>query len=199
MKTIHILSIFLIIGLTANSAQAMDVFGNDSFYIKVTHSKDGMFSKFELCPLKPKPGAENSGCDALGWKGEDGLARFYPVIQLKDQRSTEQWQVVGSWVGDIGGAALLVYGGVVIGVASSVVGSADWAVIAAGLVFGGPTTIAITGNFWDPMNPIEQQRQARMLYDDVITDKKVVLDSDVADYAYSLDTVLKKLDPVKTK
>jgi len=190
MKT-HKISLLLLSALFASTqANAFDVFGKDAFFIQVTMSADQESAQFELCPK-----GDNAHCQPLGEADRYGNAQYYSLADLKAQSTSEKWQIAGAVLGDIGAGAVLIDTGPFMGtVVIPRGGGAAVTGASVGAVVGTGGTVALA-HALDPLNPKEQWRQARMIRNDVITDKTVTLDAEVRTYARSLDTVLKKLNP----
>lgn len=190
MKTRNISLLLLSALFASTQAKAVDVFGKDAFFIQVTMSADKESAQFELCPK-----ADKAHCQPLGKPDRHGNAQFYSLADLKAQATSEQLQIAGAVIGDIGAGVVLVYSGAFMGaIVVSGAGGAAVTGASAGALVGTSGTVVLA-HVLDPLNPKEQWRQARMIRNDVITDQPVYLDAEVATYARSLDTVLKKLNP----
>ncbi len=191
-KTIVLIALFLQIFQT--KAMADDVYGTDNFFIKVTKSADGLASKFEFCKVN-----NVNDCKPLG-RTLNGQAQYYSISTLERAYQKEKPD-----------AATAVALDVVIGVVAVVIPGVPVGFAIKGFFVSGlselvflvtPVATGITGGVLvskviDGLNPVEQNRQARMLKNDVIQDLNVNLKKPIELYAKSLHTVLVDLDPIQ--
>ena len=159
-------------------------------YVRVTKLANSKI-KFEKCIS----GLEEKTCENLGKK------KSYSLEELRSQRAEEKREIAYSAAGDLGLVVVAALGGVAvmgsvatlvesIGVASELQGIASMSVSLAGpQVLAGTAMINI-----DALNPIEQNRQAKTLNEEIITDKDVVIDNtEMNGFIERLDLVLSKI------
>jgi hypothetical protein len=190
-KTIVLMALFL--QLFQPKAMADDVYGADNLFIKVTKSADELASKFELCKVN-----NVNDCKPLG-RTLNGQAQYYSISTLERAYQKEKPD-----------AATAVALNVVIGVVTTFIPGVPVAFAIKGFFVSGlseivilvaPVATGITGGVLvskvvDGLNPVEQNRQARMLKNDVIQDLNVNLKKPIEQYAKSLHKVLVDLDPM---
>lgn len=176
---------FVLSVLVSVNAQAMDVFGTDNKFIQVTENQNKTLVKFELCSLI------NQECKLIG-KG------FYAKKDLIELQASEEWD----WL-----KVLALDAGIIVGSAFSggtlfyaTIGTASSAGVGTTLLgtflasAAGGTAGAILPAVVDALNPYEQYKQVETLDADVLNDKKVIVDFDVATFAKRLAAVLDNLD-----
>lgn len=163
---------------------AVDVFGTDSNYIKVTESTSREEVGFSFCSL--------SGAFACR---QVGKRAFYSKSELKKLRSSESWDVLKAIGADVViVAATVATGGAVAyaGTAGAGAGATIYGTL-AGAAAGGATGI-VAAKLIDAINPHEQNMQTKTLKDDVLNDKRVDLDYAVGHFYRRLETVLDNLE-----
>ena len=181
LVTVCLLSLSLI---APQLAAAKDIFGRGEKFIKITEDgPQNAFIRFELCYLK-KP----DFCTQIGSR------YFYSKTELVNLRNSEKKDIALAALADVGIVVVAVYGGAVAGaVLAAGGGVAPMVGASAGVVLGTAGSAAII-NGLNSVNPVEQYRQVVILQDDVIEDKKVVIDRDIDKIAHTLNTVLSNLD-----
>ncbi len=172
--------------LTHAFAAPFDVTKRDSSeYIKVSKSPNGKYVSFEYCKSL-------TNCIPLGHSTLKGYPSKYLVTDLKKSRKDQSL--------DVFDAAATVTG---IAIAAGALGTPGMILIDLGLSEGaavavtaiavttlGSSAVKVAMDFSKSVNPVEQWRQNRMIDEDVLDDKKVV----VPDYIGSLKDFSKSLE-----
>lgn len=183
MKKSILIGMASLLTVSSTWASTNDIRGRGDKYIKVTELHNGEFVSFELCSLKRK-----NTCFQIGSR------KMYSKAELQKLRRSEGKDVVLSILADVGIGVIAIYGGALAGaVIVSAGGGAAMVGASGGAVLGTAGTAALGINV-DALNPAEQYRQVKVISDDVINDKDVVMERNVDDIAHTLRAVLSNLD-----
>lgn len=173
-----------------NSSYARDVFDRDSNeknYIKVDLKKNSKSGKMQVGLKSCLKGQAESSCRTLGPK------KFYDISALEGHREAAVWKIVGTSALDLYIITLATVGG---GVAFATIAGANEAVCGPLMFLGGAQGAFIsTKNILDgrALNPLKHYQEHEALNDDVILDRKVVVE-DINEFTAHLESALNHID-----
>ncbi len=179
VKKLGIITTFILSALSVQ-AFAIDVFGTDAYFIKVTESTNLKYVKFEFCNYHEQQ------CSSIGSN------IFYSKEKLRKLKESEKWDVLKASAADVAIVIASIFTG---GGAAYAIATTDAGMIYGTLIVG--TTSGVAAPFiirqFDSNNPYGQYKQLETLNDDVLNDNKVVVNYDVVTFANRLGTVLDNL------